>query len=250
MDFALSILKKYTFIYCFGFFFFFQGELEEKVRIFERKAESYKKLRQNLESTEEYIRVMLIWHLFADHREQKDTTLEHPTETRHLPVHVCAILMQNQASEAEKQIQLEFERLHEALRTEQRLRLSELANEEEQKIAAVRKLTENINEDINDLKKLIVSVKKEMGNEDLALLQVRRDGFSSADQQRSFQRLYSVIRIALLCVSEFPGFEKKVSSLSRQHAILHILTQHTTLLSLLSLQKANIADKVTCCCLS
>lgn len=110
-----------------------KSQLEEKVRIFERKVESYKKLTQNLESTEEYIR--------------------------------------NQAREAENQIQLEFERLHDALQKEQRLRLSELALEEEQKIAAVQKVTETIKEDIGDLGKLIVSVKKEMGNEDLPLLQ-------------------------------------------------------------------------------
>lgn len=85
--------------------------------------------------------------------------------------------MQNQAGEAEKQIQLEFRRLHDALLTEERLRLSELARDEEQKIAAVRQLTETIKEDIGDLKKLIVSVKKEMGNDDLPLLQVRRDRF-------------------------------------------------------------------------
>lgn len=85
--------------------------------------------------------------------------------------------MQNQAREAEKQIKLEFMRLHEALHTEERLRLIELGHEEEQKIAAIRKLTENIKGDISDIKKLIVSVKKEMGNEDLLLLQVRRDCF-------------------------------------------------------------------------
>lgn len=85
--------------------------------------------------------------------------------------------MQDQAREAEKQIQLEFKRLQDALLTEERLRLSELAHEEEQKIAAVQNLTENIKEDISDLKKLIVSVKKEMGNEDLPLLQVRRASF-------------------------------------------------------------------------
>lgn len=88
---------------------------------------------------------------------------------------MSCVLMQNQARQAEEQIQLEFKRFHDALVAEERLRLSELALEEEQKIAAVRKLTESIKEDIGDLKKLIVAVKKEMGNEDLPLLQVRRD---------------------------------------------------------------------------
>lgn len=95
--------------------------------------------------------------------------------------------MQNQARDAEKQIQLEFERLHDALHKEERLRLSELALEEEQKIAAVQKATETIKEDIRDLGKLIVSVKKELGNEDLALLQVRRERFYQLNSNARFK---------------------------------------------------------------
>uniref|UniRef100_H3C6F8 Tripartite motif containing 35-28 n=1 Tax=Tetraodon nigroviridis TaxID=99883 RepID=H3C6F8_TETNG len=109
------------------------GALEQKIQIFERKVTSYQTLTQNLDNTVDYIK--------------------------------------NQASEAEKQIQVEFKKLRDALLTEERLRLSELAQEEEQKIAAVQKLTKNVNQDISDLKKLIVSVKKEIGNEDLRLLQ-------------------------------------------------------------------------------
>lgn len=102
-------------------------------------------------------------------------TPELPAELQHIDV--CVVLIQNQAREAEQKIQLEFKRLHDALFAEEQLRLSELAQEEEQKIAAVLKLTENIKQDISDLNRLIVSVKKEMGNEDLPLLQVRRDRF-------------------------------------------------------------------------
>uniref|UniRef100_H3C0T2 Tripartite motif containing 35-28 n=1 Tax=Tetraodon nigroviridis TaxID=99883 RepID=H3C0T2_TETNG len=129
--------------------------LEQKIQIFERKVTSYQTLTQNLDNTVDYIK--------------------------------------NQASEAEKQIQVEFKKLRDALLTEERLRLSELAQEEEQKIAAVQKLTKNVNQDISDLKKLIVSVKKEIGNEDLRLL----------------QKVAFIIKIALVSVSEFPGFEKK-----------------------------------------
>uniref|UniRef100_H3CRZ6 B30.2/SPRY domain-containing protein n=1 Tax=Tetraodon nigroviridis TaxID=99883 RepID=H3CRZ6_TETNG len=113
------------------------GALEQKIQIFERKVTSYQTLTQNLDNTVDYIK--------------------------------------NQASEAEKQIQVEFKKLRDALLTEERLRLSELAQEEEQKIAAVQKLTKNVNQDISDLKKLIVSVKKEIGNEDLRLLQNFQD---------------------------------------------------------------------------
>lgn len=83
--------------------------------------------------------------------------------------------MQNQAKEAEKQIRLEFEQLHNVLLEEERRRLSALAAEEEQKIAVAYKLVRNIEQDIIGLRKLIDSVKKEMGNEDLPLLQVRRN---------------------------------------------------------------------------
>lgn len=55
---------------------------------------------------------------------------------------------------------------------EETLRLEALANEEEQKVGAVQKLIEHTRKDIVALKELIDSLKREMGNEDLPLLQV------------------------------------------------------------------------------
>lgn len=69
---------------------------------------------------------------------------------------------------------MEFERLHDVLRTEEALRLNALAAEEEQKIAAMHKLIENTKRDIIELNKLIVFLKRQMGNEDLPLVQVRQ----------------------------------------------------------------------------
>lgn len=69
---------------------------------------------------------------------------------------------------------MEFQRLHDALSAEERLRLNALAAEEEQKTAAIHKLIENTQRDIIELKKLIVSLKKQMGDEDLPLVQVRQ----------------------------------------------------------------------------
>lgn len=80
--------------------------------------------------------------------------------------------MQYQAGQAEKQIEAEFERLQKFLETEKNLRLKAVAAEEEQKIAATQDLIKNTNKDIAGLKKLIDSLKKEMGNEDLSLLRV------------------------------------------------------------------------------
>lgn len=80
--------------------------------------------------------------------------------------------MQHQAKEAERQIHAEFERLHKMLVTEEALRIQALATEEDQKIAAITELIETTTKDIVGLKELIDTLKKEMGNEDLALLRV------------------------------------------------------------------------------
>nr|XP_046256898.1 tripartite motif containing 35-28 [Scatophagus argus] len=111
---------------------FCKKELSFKVGIFEKKVESYKKTTHKLSNAVEYIKY--------------------------------------QAGQAEKQIKLEFERLHKVLVTEEALRLKALATEEEEKIAAIQELMDNTNKDIITLKELIDSLKKEMGNEDLPLL--------------------------------------------------------------------------------
>ncbi|XP_029306508.1 LOW QUALITY PROTEIN: tripartite motif containing 35-28 [Cottoperca gobio] len=107
-------------------------ELGYKVQIFEKKVESYKKCTRKLSNSVEYIKY--------------------------------------QAGQAEKQIKVEFERLHKLLLTEEALRLKALADEEEQKIASIQELIESTNEDIMALNKLSETLKKEMGNEDLPLL--------------------------------------------------------------------------------
>ncbi|XP_073342119.1 tripartite motif containing 35-28 [Pagrus major] len=107
-------------------------ELGFKVQIFEKKVESYKKTTHKLNNAVEYIKY--------------------------------------QAGQAEKQIKAEFERLHTALVTEEALRLKALAAEEEEKIAAIQELIANTNKDVVNLKELIDTLKKEMGNEDLPLL--------------------------------------------------------------------------------
>uniref|UniRef100_A0A3B4ZHH5 Zinc-binding protein A33-like n=1 Tax=Stegastes partitus TaxID=144197 RepID=A0A3B4ZHH5_9TELE len=102
-------------------------ELNFKVQIFEKKVESYKKMK----------------HKFT--------------------------------GQAEKQIKAEFKRLHEALVTEEALRLKALATEEEEKIAKIEKLIESTKKDITTLGELIETMKKEIGNEDLPLLRNFQD---------------------------------------------------------------------------
>lgn len=128
---------------------------------------------------------------------------------------------QNQAQEAERQIHQEVQRLRDALLTEERLRLEALAAEEAQKIAALQELSGTIRQDVAGLRKLVESVKRETGNEDVPLLQVGSSFSTTTGQQRQAAFLHHLI---LLSVSEFPGFEKKVSSLSHSHAIVAILT--------------------------
>lgn len=144
--------------------------------------------------------------------------------------------MQNQAGEAEKQIQLEFQRLHQALEEEEQNRLKALAAEEERKIAAVQELTETVKKDIADLKKLIDTVKKEMGNEDLPLLQVRGNSFSATSGS-----VLSVGQQHLLkgCILEshwlpflFQNFQDLKQKWAHQHAIcVHPHTAHDLFIS-------------------
>lgn len=84
-------------------------------------------------------------------------------------------LTQYQAGEAEKQIKSEFERLHKVLVTEEALRLKALASEEDEKTANLQKQIDDTKKDIKDMNEIIDTLKKEMGNEDLPLLRVRRD---------------------------------------------------------------------------
>lgn len=108
-------------------------ELGLKIEIFERKVESYTTLTPQLDKTIEYIK--------------------------------------SQAGQAEVQIKAEFESLRLMLADLEASRLKALASEEEQKLSAVQQLIGKTNNDIIGLKRLTESVKREMGNEDLALLQ-------------------------------------------------------------------------------
>lgn len=135
----------------------FQRELELKVQILERKVESYKKLAESLDSTVDSVRVK---------ESCVSSLITHSEKT------LTCLCEQDQAQEAEQQIHLEFQRLHQALLAEERLRLEALAAEEQQKIAALRELGGAIRQDVAGLRRLVESVKREMGNEDVPLLQV------------------------------------------------------------------------------
>ena len=150
-------------------------------------------------------------------------------------------LTQYQAGQAEKQIKVEFERLHNALYTEEALRLKALAAEEEQKIAAIQEQIANTSKDITALKELIDTLKKEMGNEDLPLLKVKDEAappqftsiitvyFVLSLMFKCFQDLYKkcikLISVSLFYILEFPEFKKKVS-ICKIHCCNHTHVYH------------------------
>lgn len=129
--------------------------------------ESYKKLTPQLDNTIEYIKVRSSLWLEEDTGETTTTPPEaHINSLSPSPT-------QSQAGQAEVQIKAEFESLRLALVDLEASRLKALASEEEQKLSAVQQLIGKTNSDITGLKKLIESVTREMGNEDLGLLQVK-----------------------------------------------------------------------------
>lgn len=79
--------------------------------------------------------------------------------------------IQSQTEEAEQQIKLEFQRLHQFLNDEEESRILALRREEEQKRHMMKERIDRLTHDIASLAKLIESVKREMGAEDLAFLQ-------------------------------------------------------------------------------
>lgn len=118
---------------------------------------------------------------------------------------------QSQAGQAEAQIRAEFDSLRLVLDKEEAWRLQALATEEEQKVSAVQQLIENTNSDIIALKQLIESVKREIGNEDLALLQVNVLLITlKLLFLKDFWHL-AYLKMYCLCFSELPEIKKEVS---------------------------------------
>ncbi|KAL4657657.1 C-X-C chemokine receptor type 3-like isoform X1 [Arapaima gigas] len=109
-------------------------ELNIKIQILEEKLELYKKIKRKYQDTSEYIKV--------------------------------------QAQQTEVQINAEFEKLRQFLNEEQECRIAELKAEEEKKRQLMKEKIVNVTKDIATLSELIQSVKREMGANDLAFLQV------------------------------------------------------------------------------
>lgn len=70
------------------------------------------------------------------------------------------------------------------LTAEEAMRLKALSDEEGEKIAGIQKLIESTEKDVVAMKELIDTIKKEMGNEDLPLLRVKKTNKSLLSQCR------------------------------------------------------------------
>uniref|UniRef100_A0A8C8I546 Zinc-binding protein A33-like n=1 Tax=Oncorhynchus tshawytscha TaxID=74940 RepID=A0A8C8I546_ONCTS len=88
-----------------------------------------------------------------------------------LPLNKGAPLCKIQTEQAEKQIKAEFERLRQVLCVEEAARLKALADEEEDKRSGMEERISSLTSDIAALTKLVQTVKREMGAEDLTFLQ-------------------------------------------------------------------------------
>ncbi|XP_070978606.1 zinc-binding protein A33-like isoform X2 [Oncorhynchus clarkii lewisi] len=108
-------------------------ELTIKVNILEEKVETFKRMKKKYSNTVDFMKI--------------------------------------QTEQAEKQIKAEFERLRQVLCVEEAARLKALADEEEDKRSGMEERISSLTSDIAALTKLVQTVKREMGAEDLTFLQ-------------------------------------------------------------------------------
>lgn len=82
------------------------------------------------------------------------------------------MLFKVQAQQTEKQIKTEFEKLYLFLKDEEKSRLKTLKEEEEQKSLMMEKKIEEMSKETSILSDKITVIEKQMGAEDLIILQV------------------------------------------------------------------------------
>ncbi|KAI4888842.1 hypothetical protein NFI96_021040, partial [Prochilodus magdalenae] len=102
--------------------------------------------------------------------------------------------IKTQAQHTERQIQEEFEKLHQFLRDEEAARIAALKEEEVEKSQMMRRKIEELNVDISSLSDTIRNIEKEMGAEDVLFLQssIFRVQFTPKDPEKTSGALISV----------------------------------------------------------
>ncbi|KAL6483757.1 hypothetical protein MHYP_G00086290 [Metynnis hypsauchen] len=119
---------------------------------------SKKKLKIALRSLQDHLRVL------EEAKRDYDRTATH---------------IKTQAQHTERQINEEFEKLHQFLRDEEAARIAALKEEEEQKSQVMRRKIEEMNGEISALSDTIRNIEKEMEAEDVLFLQ----NFKSTEKQ-------------------------------------------------------------------
>ncbi|XP_062390989.1 zinc-binding protein A33-like [Sardina pilchardus] len=79
--------------------------------------------------------------------------------------------IKTQAQQTERQIKVEFEKLHQFLRDEEAARIAALREEEEQKSRMMKEKIEKMRREISSLSDTIRAIEKEMGADDITFLQ-------------------------------------------------------------------------------
>ncbi|XP_063069971.1 E3 ubiquitin-protein ligase TRIM35-like [Engraulis encrasicolus] len=89
--------------------------------------------------------------------------------------------IKTQILNTEKQIKLEFEKLHQFLRDEEAARIAALREEEEQKSQIMKEKIENMNREISSLSDTIKAIEEEMNTDNVTFLQtITLNGYSRA----------------------------------------------------------------------
>ncbi|KAJ8372932.1 hypothetical protein AAFF_G00275820 [Aldrovandia affinis] len=83
--------------------------------------------------------------------------------------------IKSQAQHTERQIRMEFEKLHQFLKDEEAARIAALREEEEQKSQMMKEKIEKMTEEISSLSEQIRAIEQELGAEDVSFLQSYKD---------------------------------------------------------------------------
>ncbi|XP_071205056.1 E3 ubiquitin-protein ligase TRIM35-like isoform X2 [Salvelinus alpinus] len=116
-----------------------------------------------------------------DHKEELKTSLK-PLQEKlkvfgevKLTCHKRANHIKSQAQHTERLIKMRFEMLHQFLHEEERARIAELKEEEEQKSLMMKKKIELMSREISSLSDTIRTIEEELGAEDISFLQNYKD---------------------------------------------------------------------------
>uniref|UniRef100_A0A8C7TP64 Zinc-binding protein A33-like n=1 Tax=Oncorhynchus mykiss TaxID=8022 RepID=A0A8C7TP64_ONCMY len=114
-----------------------------------------------------------------DHKEELKTALEPLQEKMKvfrevkLSCDQTANHIMNQAQHTERLIKMEFKKFHQFLYHEERARIAELKEEEEQKSQMMKKKIEKMSREISSLSDTIRTIEEELGAEDISFLTTR-----------------------------------------------------------------------------